>query len=225
MTASTARIIGLSCVVSILHGCASVASPYGGESGFNCSARFMDGIPCDSISGTAKNFQNGNLPWQKKALEPAASSSPVKAMKETVTQGPIKAPIQDGQTSGPPQEKLSPRNLPTLTTGFPMRTADRVLRIWVAPYEDDEGALNDQKYVFLKVDKGQWQIQANKLAIRAPYRQISPLSRNRELPQEVDTRASGRAQAQEAVVANPNLTNLPAQSQPTTPTVREDIRE
>lgn len=202
--------------VALISGCASVASPYGGESSFNCTAKYMEGVPCDSISGTAKNYDAGNLKWQRKDGAQDAPTS-IAQMRSTVEQAPIQGPHQEGRASGPGVEKLSPRSLSAITTGFPLRTPDRVLRIWVAPYEDEEGALNDQKYVYLTVEKGGWQIEANRKAIQVPFKQIYPLGRGREEKPEVDNRANSRSQAQSAVINNPNLTNMPAQPKPQDP--------
>jgi conjugal transfer pilus assembly protein TraV len=199
--------------IVLISGCASVASPYGGESSFNCSAKYMEGVPCDSISGTAKNYDAGNLKWQQKDGSQDGAAS-IAQMRSTVEQAPIHGPHQEGRTSGQGIEKLSPRSLSAITTGFPLRTPDRVLRIWVAPYEDEEGALNDQKYIYLTVEKGGWQIEANRKAIRVPFKQIYPLGRGREENPEIDNRGNSRSQAQSAVFNNPNLTNLPAQPKP-----------
>ena len=203
-------LLGAFSGIVLISGCASVASPYGGDSSFNCSAKYMEGVPCDSISGTAKNYDAGNLKWQRKDGAQDAPTS-IAQMRSTVEQAPIQGPHQEGRASGPGNEKLSPRSLTAITTGFPLRTTDRVLRIWVAPYEDEEGALNDQKYVYLTVEKGGWQIEANRKAIQVPFKQIYPLGRGREEKLEVDNRASSRSQAQSAVINNPNLTNMPAQ--------------
>jgi conjugal transfer pilus assembly protein TraV len=172
----------------------------------------MEGVPCDSISGTAKNYEDGKLKWQRKDDQSAPSS--INEMLSTAQQLPFQGPIQEGRSSGPDSEKLSPRNLSAISTGFPLRTPDRVLRIWVAPYEDEEGALNDQKYVYLTVEKGSWQIEANRKAIQVPFKQIYPLGRAQDPKPEINNRENSRSQAQSSEVNNPNLTNMPAQPRP-----------
>jgi conjugal transfer pilus assembly protein TraV len=206
------KLLGLLGCTAIISGCASVASPYGGESSFSCSAKYMEGVPCDSISGTAKNYEDGKLKWQRKDDQSAPSS--INEMRSTAQQLPIQGPIQEGRSSGPDSEKLSPRNLSAISTGFPLRTPDRVLRIWVAPYEDEEGALNDQKYVYLTVEKGSWKIEANRKAIQVPFKQTYPLGRAQDPKPEISNRENSRSQAQSSVVNNPNLTNMPAQPRP-----------
>lgn len=206
----TTSLVFLMSAVALISGCSSVASPHGGEASFSCSTKYMEGIPCESISGTAKNYEAGNLKWQRKEGSQPVSPS-IAQMQTTAKLPPIQGPHQEGRPSGPATEKLSPRNLAAISTGFPLRTPDRVLRIWVAPYEDEEGALNDQKYIYVTVERGAWHLEANRKAIQVPYKQIYPLSRGREEKVEVDNRANSRSQAQSTVMNNPNLTNMPAQ--------------
>lgn len=206
----TTFLFFLMSAITLISGCASTAAPHGGDTSFSCSTKYMEGIPCESISGTAKNYEAGNLKWQRKEVSQSISPS-IAQMRSTAELPPIQGPLQEGRPSGPAAEKLSPRNLAAISTGFPLRTPDRVLRIWVAPYEDDEGALNDQKYIYVTVERGGWQLEANRKAIQVPYKQIYPLSRGREEKVEVENRANSRSQAQSAVMNNPNLTNMPAQ--------------
>ena len=204
-----------------LSGCAGTVSTYGGESSFKCAAKFDDGVPCDSISGTAENFSAGNLSWQRQngqgATAPGSANSAdeisakMKALRDLP---PVLGAATPGNTSGPAHEKLSPRQLPTLSTGMPLRIPERILRIWVAPYEDEEGALNDQKYIYLTVQKGAWQVEANKLNVQRNYKQIYPLGRTSNQVKDAAgiQRATARSQAQRAVINNPNLTNAQPQA-------------
>lgn len=204
------------CASLALAGCASVVSPYGGESSFSCTTKFMEGVPCDSITGTATKYEEGALKWQQKGGARNAPTS-IAQMQATASQPAIAGPIQEGRSSSSQLEKQSPRQMAAISTGFPLRTPDRVLRIWIAPFEDEDGALNDQKYVYLTVQKGSWRMESSRKAIQVPYKQIYPLGKNREERQDPDAgvnRANSRNQAQAAVISNPNLNNLPS-PQPT----------
>jgi conjugal transfer pilus assembly protein TraV len=64
-----------------------------------------------------------------------------------------------------------------VTTSTPLRSAPRVLRIWLAPYEDSEGDLRDQTHIYVTVDRGSWQIEHTRRAIQdrfAPIRAVVP---------------------------------------------------
>jgi conjugal transfer pilus assembly protein TraV len=63
------------------------------------------------------------------------------------------------------------------STGAPLRSPPRVLRIWIAPYEDSDGDLRDQSHIYVTVDPGAWQIEHSRRAIRdrfAPIRAVAP---------------------------------------------------
>ncbi len=60
-------------------------------------------------------------------------------------------------------------------SGVPLRTAPRVLRIWMAPYEDAEADLHDQKYLYVTLKTGRWVLKANQINIQQQYRQVYPL--------------------------------------------------
>jgi conjugal transfer pilus assembly protein TraV len=65
-----------------------------------------------------------------------------------------------------------------LSDGAPLRNAPRVLRIWIAPYEDSDGDLRDQSHMYVTVDPGTWQIEHARRAIRerfAPVRTVTPV--------------------------------------------------
>lgn len=212
-----ALVVIVASVPAILSGCAQAVSAYGGESTFSCAAKFEEGMPCDSISGTALNYSTGNLKWQQKDGGPSRPSDIAAVMQATTMQPAVVGLPGPGVSSGTPVERLSPRQMPTLASGMPLRIPERVLRIWVAPYEDEEGALNDQKYVYLTVNRGSWQLEANKPVAQQAYKQIFPLGRARKEEAEPEnTRGAARNAALGAVTNNPNIDiiNQPLLPQP-----------
>ena len=44
----------------------------------------------------------------------------------------------------------------TVQPGEPILTAPRVLRLWIAPWEDAGGDLHDETYLYLRIDDGRW---------------------------------------------------------------------
>ena len=55
-------------------------------------------------------------------------------------------------------------------SGMPIRTPISVLRIWVAPWEDVDGDLRDQSYMYVALNESRWQIEHNQEAIVNEYR-------------------------------------------------------
>jgi conjugal transfer pilus assembly protein TraV len=118
-----------------------------------------------SVSGVYETSRHNALPAQM----PAAPATPGSAPPAAV---PPAAPSPN------PSSASGPRRAP-LTSGTPLRSAPRILRIWIAPYEDSEGDLRDQSHIYVTVDRGRWQIEHTRRAIQerfAPIRAVSPSS-------------------------------------------------
>lgn len=126
-----------------LCGCASM-SGLDAKSHFAC--KVPDGIFCESMSGIYANAQANGLPGQR------------------VQRANTEAPIELSQAKGVMTKPLY--------SGTPIRTAPRLLRVWFAPWEDSDGDLHDQSYVYLQVDSGRWLIEHNQRRIQDAYRPV-----------------------------------------------------
>lgn len=158
------KLAGAVCATLILSGCGSL-SGMGGTSEFACSA--PDGVSCESVSGVYANSVAGTLPSQqpkKKGDSETESADTPKVPAYIETLQPI----------------LSPKDLATMDSGMPIRQAPRILRVWVAPWEDDSGDLHDQKFFYTVVNTGNWLIEANKNTIQEKFRPVYPLGRQQE---------------------------------------------
>jgi hypothetical protein len=107
-----------------------------------------------------------------------------------------------------------------------IRSDPTVVRIWVAPWEDADGDLMDQTYVYLPVDSGRWLIEHNRQRIKrefAPMRAPTTVAAPAKPPaaREDDEAshdnaaalAAGIAKARSAARANGNETQQPGASQ------------
>ena len=147
-----------------LAGCGAVP----GSSTYSCG--LPEGVTCTSARNVYKLTNSGlpvtAMPGQPTALDPAAGGSP--------------APAATGPTAGPAvatgslASTLSP--LPPLpTTGqvqtialrpedagaadiVPLRTPSRVLRVWIAPWEDTAGRLHVPGYTYAEIEPRRWSI-------------------------------------------------------------------
>ena len=132
-----------------LAGCASGLSGIGGTDGYACKA--PAGAQCTSVSGVYANTAQG-MPMPPKA--PGNKS-------------PGSAPALYGAASiAPTGLAVSPR------TG--MRSSPRVLRLWVAPWEDADGDLHEESLVHVLVDTGRWLIETVRPAPRALIDGVGP---------------------------------------------------
>lgn len=152
--------------VMALSGCVSM-SGYDAKSEFACKA--PDGVLCESMSGIYANAEAHNLPGQRGrgATKPVSTVASVKSHQSVMT-----TPIY---------------------SGTPIRSAPRVLRVWFGPWEDTDGDLHDQSYVYLPIDGGRWLIEHNQRRIRDTYQPVRPPA-NWNKPQTGSSQAGqGRA--------------------------------
>ena len=157
---------------SLLAGCSSL-SGLDASSGFSCKA--APGVTCQSISGVHQNATSGNLPFQRAgaaSTEAAIADGSAAADKAKGEDG--EAPAYGASSVG---GKVSPRDMEAASSGMPVRQPPLVLRVWMAPYEDEGGDLYDQSYFYTMVHSGRWMIEANKSTISNQYRPNYPLTR------------------------------------------------
>ena len=160
---------------SLVVGCSSL-SGLDASSGFSCKA--APGVTCQSISGVHQNASAGNLPFQR-AGDAAHEASGGKDGSATTDKakgdsGDGKSPVYGATGTS---SKVSPRDMEAASSGMPVRQPPLVLRVWMAPYEDEGGDLYDQSYFYTMVHSGRWMIEANKTTISNQYRPIYPLTR------------------------------------------------
>ena len=177
---STGRLRGISASVAILAalgGCAANMSGIGGETSFKCKA--PDGVPCQSIAGTYANARAGNLPSQQSLSSgpQLASDKSSPALGQAAADGRIAAATptsisarQVANGPGPAIAPLASRAGPGMPASLgAIRSDPTVIRIWVAPWEDADGDLMDQTYVYLPVDSGRWLIEHNRQRIKRDF--------------------------------------------------------
>ena len=149
--------IGTACLLLPLSACMNM-SGLGGDSKYACQA--PDGVACDSVSGTYANALHNNLPSQRAQRSATAhheesEGTPAKATVRA-------APSATAGDSG------------TAVTPILLRSQARVLRLWIKPWEDADGDLYDQGYVYVRVDNGQWLIDHVQHQIRDAYAPLKP---------------------------------------------------
>lgn len=95
------------------------------------SCRAPDGIFCESMSGIYSNAVSHNLPGQKAAHYSDTENTPVATAAKA------------------------------LVPGMPLRSRQRVIRVWFSLWEDNDGDLHDQHFVYMPIDSGGWVITHN----------------------------------------------------------------
>lgn len=143
-------LIALPVAAALLSGCASTMTGMETTSEYGCKA--PAGVSCKSISGVYANAVQNNLPSQRSE--------------------------DGGQLGFDPVQQARPRDAQviaaTLASGAPLRSQSRVLRVWIAPWEDSDGDLNDQSYSYIVVDAGKWMIDHNRRNIANEFAPVRP---------------------------------------------------
>lgn len=166
------RLILAAATAAILSGCMSL-SGYDAESKFACKA--PDGILCESMTGIYENARQKNLPGQqvnRKGGE--GSGAPVELSRAKDSEAVLTKPVY---------------------SGTPIRSAPRILRLWFVPWEDSDGDLHDQSYVYLPVDSGRWLVEHNRRRIQDAYRPVRPPAQS-ALPSAVQAQQQAALSAQ-----------------------------
>lgn len=137
------QVLGLTAIVMLgVTGCAGTLTGLEGESKFACKA--PDGVTCSSLSGVYANAVANNLPALRK-----------EGKGEQASQFTTKESLITGQVA---------------SSGAPLRIQPQVLRIWIAPWEDTEGDLHDQSYLYMVANSGRWAIEHSQRQIVDRYR-------------------------------------------------------
>ena len=189
--------------VASLAGCANY-SGLDADTKFACKA--PDGVTCMSVSGIYANAKASNLPGLRKREDGQATEKISQATEKTdeaggdrLVQRNYNAPENMVALSGP-TEKTSPKSMGAPNFGSPLRTPERILRVWLAPFEDLDNDLHDQKYFYVTVNSGSWTIEANRVNIRSRFQQVYPLSRTNPANKKTDADAQQTPQQAAASV-------------------------
>jgi conjugal transfer pilus assembly protein TraV len=159
----TLRLSSLVAATLALCGCSNL-SGLGGSNEFRCHA--PEGVPCMSVSGVAANDAAGTLAGARAAgsTEDARGAGRATSTHSPAAEGsvPRLTPVMQASASSA-VERVGQLGA--------IRSEPTVIRIWVAPWQDADGDLNDQGYVYLQIDAGRWLIEHNRERIR---REFSP---------------------------------------------------
>lgn len=134
-------------LMTLLSSCTNL-SGLQGSSQYGCQA--PEGVACDSISGVYANAVLQRLPSQQHVTHTVAP--------------------QPRDAERPATASL-PESPPTV---LPLRSNNRLLRLWIKPWEDRDGDLHDQSFVYVQIDDGRWLIEHAQRQIREAYAPIRP---------------------------------------------------
>jgi type IV conjugative transfer system lipoprotein TraV len=125
---------------------------------YGCPA--PDGVSCKPISEVYRDgetLKDGGARLEASSLKPQTSNAPAPDPRTSVSSvQPLDASSLHPQTS-------------SAHASVPLRSAPKILRVWVAPWIDEDGDLHQENFLYLVVDQGTW-------AMGLPEIKAEPLS-------------------------------------------------
>lgn len=129
---------------------------------FGCQA--PEGVQCMSASGVYYNSLSNNLP----ALR--TNSNLVTSVDDNDGASPtgkvlVRARASSAAQNGPLERGVGQRANDFAASGA-VRAVPRIMRVWIAPWEDAERDLHDQSYVYVTLDSGRWLVEHTRSALQ-----------------------------------------------------------
>ena len=136
-------------VATLLNGCTSL-SGVGGETHYACPA--PRGVQCGSVTANYLQSVRGDL----------------RAQPSTERVRP------EAERAGAAQSTPTWTANPSADSATPLYSAPRILKLWVAPWEDRDGVLHDAAFVFVPIDRGHWRLDHGRPAAQLESRVLGP---------------------------------------------------
>lgn len=140
----------LAATILVLTGCSYMGI---GQGDFSCPGG-IDGVRCMSA---------------RQVYQATESSDYVKVVGEEDTQGESHTTNQP-TVNRPLNSQVA---VPSIEQPVPIRTQAKVMRIWMAPWEDDDGDLHADGYLYTEIESRRWNLGER---FRSLGTAISPLS-------------------------------------------------
>jgi conjugal transfer pilus assembly protein TraV len=172
-------VVAAAIAPAVLCGCVGLTG-LSGTSQYGCKA--PEGVKCESVSGTYYNSLANNLPSQRQGGRTTPRNQAAPARMEALGAQPV--PVRAALAA--PDAAAAP---------MPLRSQAWVLRLWVKPWEDAEGDLVDQMYVYVAVDNGRWLVDRVQRQIRDAYAPVKapPAAPEPTSEQQAETPRADRA--------------------------------
>lgn len=125
----------------------------------------------------------------------------------------LKAVTGANRSSSPTPPSETPETNAHVTqyipAGIAIRSLPQVMRVWIAPWEDNNGVFHDQSYSYFVADAGDWTLRANTdQSLANGYKALT-----RPTDKQPVTAATPEAGKAGSVIAKPAMTSAEAEAQ------------
>ncbi|TDX26806.1 conjugal transfer pilus assembly protein TraV [Modicisalibacter xianhensis] len=160
----TAAVLGLAVLMS---GCSAFNI---GESEYGCTG-LPQGVQCMSTRQVYQLTNNGNVP------------APLVADEQREAAVPVGSAITEQYQGEDPNDVVNNYVAPRLPDQpIPIRTPAQVMRVWIAPWEDDNGDLVVTGYLYTEIEPRRWVIGDQAPTVQPTLRPLQTI----EQPQQKD---------------------------------------
>lgn len=179
------RIAHIALLTLTLSGCASTLSGVGGTQNYACKAPI--GALCTSVSGVYANALHGmtEVPRPPQTIAapsmlgdtghaPKVTAPIVDAARVTASNSPSSSPPAPQSASEPTLDADAQADSTVAASEAALRSEPRVLRLWIAPWEDSDGDLHDASVVHVVIDTGRWLIERVRPVPRSRLDGVTP---------------------------------------------------
>lgn len=174
---SIARLGAIAALISLATGCASALSI--GSPNYACSG-LPEGAACQSTRDIYEATHDGNVPLKLETPEEFENKkkSRRKASKKAKAEVTEEAAKEVAVQKDPVVENYVAPRLPDRP--IPIRTPAEVMRIWVAPWEDTNGDLVTNGYIYTEIEPRRWVIGQQGAAEPTVLKPLQTISSNKQ---------------------------------------------
>lgn len=118
---------------------------------------YGEGVTCKSVDTVYRELLSGELEKKKEEHRTLRQIEQEKKPRKLGNSDPLMTKDQRLTTNNQPQTVVfNPTPKSEKPDTVPLRTPPEILRVWIAPWEDANGALHGGNYIYLVVNSGKW---------------------------------------------------------------------
>jgi|SRR5579884_328272 len=145
------KFLSLICLIFLIFqscGAPKYGCPYG------------EGVTCKSVDTVYRESLSGELEKKKEEQRALRQIEQERKPRKLGNSNPLVAKDQRLTTDNQTQSvAFNPTLKSENPDTVPLRTPPEILRVWIAPWEDTNGALHGGNYIYLVVNSGKWIIE------------------------------------------------------------------
>lgn len=133
-----------------------------------------------SLAGCSAKYGCKGMPDDPTCLSAVEAYQATDKAKSSVHSSDTAPAASETVATAKPEIPMEPAPVPRIDDPTPIRTPSKVMRIWVAPWEDADGDLNVSGFVFTELEQRRWMIGKSAPAQSPSISPLQVLHRSKE---------------------------------------------